>query len=66
MKTNVKSATKAEEIHVISHDGFELGILTPVAARSLAASRHEVLVAINPKANPPLYQSVQYTRLAAR
>jgi len=60
MLPRINGHIKASEVRVISENGTDLGILSIHEALKLVASRREDLVEIDPKAVPPVCQSIDY------
>lgn len=59
---NVNEHIQVPEVRVIGTDGKNLGVLQTAKAVALAREQEADLVEINPKANPPVVQIVEFTR----
>jgi translation initiation factor IF-3 len=58
----VNNAIRVPEIRVVNEDGQQLGIMSPDAARDIAARLGLDLVEISPNASPPVVKIMDYGR----
>jgi translation initiation factor IF-3 len=58
---NVSDQIQAPEVRVLDRDGANLGVMTRAAALAMASEQEVDLVEINPKAEPPVTQLVEFS-----
>jgi translation initiation factor IF-3 len=56
----------ANEIRLITEDGADMGIVTRAAALEFVRKRTQDLVQINPDAQPPVCQAIDYGKYRYR
>ena len=59
-KVRVNEKIRAREIRVIDEEGAQLGIMTPLAAMTLAQERGLDLVEVAPQSTPPVCRILDY------
>ncbi len=58
---NVNASIQVPEVRVIDREGKNIGVMTTSAAAQMAAEQEMDLVEINPKAQPPVCQLIEFT-----